>query len=464
MSTHFDLIAIGGGSGGLAVAERAAQLGQRVALISAGPLGGTCVNNGCVPKKIMWYAAHLASAVGDAPGFGVNASLQGIDWPALVQGRDHYVATINEYWDGYAESQGVTVIRGSARFTRPKAVEVEGVEYTADHIVIATGGRPIVPRVPGAELGITSDGFFALRQQPKRVAVIGGGYIGVELAGVLRALGSEVAVVALEKRLLEVFDPMVGLVLGEEMEKQGVAMHLGTQVSGLERAMDGTVSINAVGGKTLKGFDTVIWAVGRSPNTAALDLAAAGVEMRPNGIIPVDDYQNTNVPGIYAVGDVTGRVPLTPVAVAAGRRLAERLFGGRPERKLDYDLIPSVVFAHPPVGTVGLTEPQARERYGNAVKVYQTAFTPMRFALAAHTQTTAMKLVCVGEDERIAGIHLIGEGVDEMLQGFAVAVKMGATKAQFDDTVAIHPTSAEELVTLKAPRDEMSSSSVDEAA
>ncbi len=453
MNNHFDLIAIGGGSGGLAVAERAAQLGQRVALIAAGPLGGTCVNNGCVPKKIMWYAAHLATAARDAPGFGVRVAPPRVDWTALVEGRDGYVANINDYWDGYAESQGVTVIRGSARFVDADTVAVDGVEYRGDHIVIATGGRPIVPRVPGAGLGITSDGFFELREQPRRVAVIGGGYIGVELAGVLRALGCEVVLVALEKRLLELFDPMVDRVLGAEMLKQGIALQLGTQVSGLTKAADGTISVDTVGGTTLPGFDTVIWAVGRAPNTAALEVANAGVAMQPNGAIPVDDYQNTNVPDIYAVGDVTGRVPLTPVAIAAGRRLAERLFGGQPERRLDYAQIPSVVFAHPPVGTVGLTEPQAREYYGDAVTVYQTEFRPMRFALAAHPQTTAMKLVCAGPEERVVGIHLVGEGVDEMLQGFAVAVKMGVTKAQLDDTVAIHPTSAEELVTLKARRD-----------
>lgn len=463
MNQHFDLIAIGGGSGGLAVAERAAQLGRRVALIEAGRLGGTCVNNGCVPKKLMWYAAHLATAVNDAPGFGVRASSDGVDWAALVHGRDGYVANINRYWDGYARSQGITVINGRARFIGPRCVAVDGSAYQAEHIVIATGGRPIVPRVPGAELGITSDGFFQLRHQPRRVAVIGGGYIGVELAGVLRALGSEVTVVALEKRLLELFDPMIGTVLAREMARQGIALNLGTQVTGLVKD-NAAIAVETVGGKTLGGLDAVIWAVGRAPNTGSLEVRNAGVAIQPNGIIPVDDCQNTNVPGIYALGDVTGRVPLTPVAIAAGRRLAERLFAARPERRLNYDLIPSVVFAHPPVGTVGLTEPQARERFGAAVTVYATEFTPMRFALSAHPQTTAMKLVCAGPDERVVGIHLIGEGVDEMLQGFAVAMKMGATKAQFDDTVAIHPTSAEELVTLKTPREQDLVEAVGEAA
>lgn len=463
MNRQFDLIVIGAGSGGLAAAERAAQLGQRVALIAGGPLGGTCVNNGCVPKKVMWYAAHLADAVRDAPGFGVNAQARGVDWQTLVQGRDGYVEGILRYWNRYALEQGITVIDGFARFTAPRTVEVNGDQYRAEHIVIATGGRPIVPPVPGAELGITSDGFFLLQDQPRRVAVIGGGYIGVELAGVLQALGSEVTVVALENRLLEVFDPMIGLVLGKEMAAQGVTLKLGAQVTALEREQAG-IAVELAKGERLSGFDAVIWAVGRRPNTQDLGLESAHVVVQPNGIVPVDDFQNTSAPGVYAVGDITGKVPLTPVAIAAGRRLAERLFDNRPGRKVNYEQIPSVVFAHPPVGTVGLTEPQARERHGDAVTVYQTEFTPMRFALSDHPQTTAMKLVCAGPEQRVVGIHLIGDGVDEMLQGFAVAVKMGATKADFDDTMAIHPTSAEELVTLKTPVVGYGSESIDIAA
>ncbi|MBK1723390.1 glutathione-disulfide reductase [Thiocystis violacea] len=450
MSQHFDLIAIGGGSGGLAVAEKAAQFGQRVAIVEGGKLGGTCVNAGCVPKKVMWYAAHLAEAVADAPDFGVRASAQGLDWKTLIDGRNGYVAKINSYWDGYVERLGITRIDGYARFVDAHTIAVGDQHYSADHIVIATGGRPIVPGMPGNELGITSDGFFALEEQPKRVAIIGGGYIGVELAGVLRAFGTEVTIVALEDRLLWLFDPLISATLEANMKAAGTDIHLEFEVAGLEREPSGLV-LAASDGQRLTGFDQVIWAVGRAPNTRMLDLEAAGVEVKPNGIVPTDAYQNTNVPGIHALGDITGRDPLTPVAIAAGRRLAERLFNGKSDLKLDYDNIPTVVFAHPALGKVGLTEPEARERYGDVLTVYETSFTPMRYALNAHGPQTAMKLVCAGPQERVVGIHLIGDGVDEMLQGFAVAVKMGATKADLDNTVAIHPGSAEELVTMKEP-------------
>jgi glutathione reductase (NADPH) len=452
MNTHFDLIAIGGGSGGLAVAEKAAQLGRKVAVIESAKIGGTCVNNGCVPKKVMWYAANLAQAVDAANDFGIPTQRAPTDWQKLVGGRQGYIDAIRRYWDGYVVETGMTRIDGAARFVDARTIAVEGQQYTADHVVIATGGRPIVPPVPGADLGITSDGFFELTEQPRKVAIVGAGYIGVELAGVLRALGSEVTVVALEARVLETFDDMISEVLMDEMRKQGIDLHLCFQVAGLAKTERG-IALDASDGERLDGFDRVIWAVGRAPNTQDLALDKAGVETRANGLVPTDGYQNTNVPGVYAIGDITGRAPLTPVAIAAGRRLAERLFDDRPESRVDYKNIPSVVFSHPPVGTVGLTERHAREQH-EMVTVYKTDFTPMRHALSAHGVTTAMKLVCVGEQQRVAGIHLIGDNVEEMLQGFAVAVKMGATKADFDSTIAIHPISAEELVTMKSPEPE----------
>jgi glutathione reductase (NADPH) len=446
---HYDLIVIGGGSGGLAAAETAAQLGRTVALIEGGKIGGTCVNNGCVPKKVMWYAANLAHAVEDAGEFGIEARRGGTDWQKLVSKRDRFIGNINGYWDGYVTRSGIDHINGYARFVDSSTVDVDGQQYSADHIVIATGGTPIVPSIPGADLGITSDGFFELQQQPRRVAIVGGGYIGVELSGVLRALGTDVTLVAMEDRILERFDAMVSDVLRQEMLKQGIEIRTGFTVAALARHADG-IDVLSTEGIAINDFDTVVWAVGRRGNLRGLNLEAAGIEIGRGDTIPVDEYENTGIPGIYAIGDITGKASLTPVAIAAGRKLARRLFDDALDSKVDYDNIPSVVFSHPPVGTVGLSEDEARRQHGAAaVTVYKTVFTPMRYALSEQGVTTAMKLVCVGDRERIVGIHLVGDGADEMLQGFAVALKMGATKADFDSTIAIHPTSAEELVTMK---------------
>ena len=447
---HYDLLTIGGGSGGLAVAETAAALGRKVAIIESRRLGGTCVNNGCVPKKVMWYAASLAHAVDDAQSFGIPASRSRTDWQALASARDGYVRDISTYWDGYVIDRGIDIIQGRARFVDAGTVDVDGIRYTARHIVVATGSEPVVPPLPGAELGLTSDGFFGLQQQPENVAVIGGGYVAVELGGMLNALGSRVTLVALEDRLMERFDPMISDVLEQAMRKQGIHVHTGRRVTGLSRKAAG-IAVESADADIPGEFDTVIWAVGRRPNTRYLDPEAAGIELLPDGSIPVDDQENTCVPGIYAIGDVTGKLPLTPVAIAAGRTLAGRLFDGKGDNRVDYDNIPSVVFSHPPVATVGLTEGDARRRYGRDVTVYWSEFTPMRHALSAQHSKTAMKLVCAGREERIVGIHIIGEHADEMLQGFAVAVKMGANKVDFDNTMAIHPTSAEELVTMKTP-------------
>ena len=447
---HYDLIAIGGGSGGLAVAEQAARFGRKVAIAEAQRIGGTCVNNGCVPKKVMWYAAHLAHAVDSASDFGVPARRSNTDWRKLVAGRDDYISNINTYWSKRVEESGIEHLPDYARFVDARTIEVNGKHYTADHIVVAAGGQPIVPPVSGAELGITSDGFFKLSEQPQRVAIVGGGYIAVELGGVLNALGSSVTVIAMEDQLMERFDPMISAVLESEMQRQGIRVQTGCQVVALARHADG-MAVASADNNLLTGFDSVIWAVGRSPNTRNLNLGAAGIEVMPNGIIHVDDYQNTNIRGIYAIGDITGKVALTPVAIAAGRKLAERLFSNQSDSKVDYTNVPSVVFSHPPIGTVGMTETEARERYGDDVTVYRSEFTPMRYALSAHGSVTAMKLVCAGEEQRVVGIHIIGENADEMLQGFAVALKMGATKADFDSTIAIHPSSAEELVTMKPP-------------
>ncbi|RMG30066.1 MAG: glutathione-disulfide reductase [Gammaproteobacteria bacterium] len=448
-NTHYDLIAIGAGSAGLSVVERAAAYGKRCAVVEQGRLGGTCVNLGCVPKKVMWFAAQLGLALEDAAGYGFDVARRGFDWTRLKAARDAYVAGINRWYRTYLADSDIDLIEGTARFVDARTLDVDGRRFTADHICIAVGGRPQVPDVPGAELGITSDGFFALEQQPRRVAIVGAGYIAVELAGVLNALGSDVTLVLRGEHLLRRFDPMVREVLAEEMLEDGISLLSGTQVAAVTRGQDGTLCLALDNGQRLEGLDCLLWATGRVPRTDGLNLAAAGVETDAEGYVRTDAFENTNVPGITAVGDVNGKAALTPVAIAAARRLADRLYGGQPERRLDYAQIPTVVFSHPPIGSLGLTEPEARARHGSAVKVYTSRFTPMYHALTPRKRQTAMKLITVGAKEKVVGVHLIGLGVDEMLQGFAVAVRMGATKRDLDDTIALHPTSAEELVTMR---------------
>ena len=336
---QYDLIAIGAGSGGLAVAEKAAVLGRKVAIIESSRIGGTCVNHGCVPKKVMWYAASLAQAVADADSFGVAAQRGKTDWKKLVAGRDSYIHNINDYWSGYVDAKGIDRIQGHAKFVDANTVEVEGHRYCADHIVIATGSRPIVPQVPGAELGISSDGFFALSEQPERVAVIGGGYIGVELSGVLRALGSQVTLITREQRVLDRFDPMIGDVLSSEMRQQGIDIVTGFQVRALSRHAEG-IAITSGAAQTLSGFDSVIWAVGRAANTRQLNLEAAGVHTSLDGAIPVDDYQNTSVKGLYAIGDVIGPPWLAHVASEEGVACVEKIAGVKGLHPLDTSRIP----------------------------------------------------------------------------------------------------------------------------
>ncbi len=444
-----DLIAIGGGSGGLAVAQRAAKHGASCIVVEPAPLGGTCVNAGCVPKKVMWNAAHLAQALDDARDYGFDISGGRCDWPRLVAARDAYVARLNTMYSTRLADSGIEWLRGSARFIDAHTLAVGEERIRATHIVIATGGRPIVPGVEGAGLGITSDGFFALRAQPRRVAIVGSGYVAVELAGMLRALGSEVSLVLRGQRLLASFDVMLRDALLEAMSDEGISLLTGAAVARVERETGGAVRLWTGTAQCAGNFDTLIWAVGREPNTDNLDLSKVGIKLDQGGFIVTDAYQNTNIEGVYALGDVTGRAPLTPVAIAAGRRLADRLFGGLADSRLDYEMIPTVIFTHPPIGTVGLSEDEARARHGDGVKIYQTRFTPLYHAVTQRKPRTAMKLVTIGPREQVVGCHVIGPGADEMLQGFAVAIKMGATKADFDNTVAIHPTSAEELVTLR---------------
>ncbi len=450
---HFDLLTIGGGSGGVAVSNRAGLYGAKCLLIEKARLGGTCVNVGCVPKKVMWNGAQIAGALEDAADYGFSIGQRAFDWATLKRNRDEHVLDLNGRYARYLASNNVTVLAGAARFVAPRTVEVGGERYSAEHVVIASGGHPMVPAIPGAHYGITSDGFFELEAQPRKVAIVGAGYIAVELAGVLHALGSEVTILLRRERLLGSFDPLLRETLMEQMRTDGLELITTTQIAGLDRDHHGYLTLLSSSGTHLGGFDTVIWAIGRAPTTAALDLPATGVATDELGYIPTDPYQQTSAAGIYAIGDVTGRLALTPVAIAAGRRLSDRLFGGMSGRKLSYENVPTVIFSHPPIGTVGLTEPEAVQRFGAAaVKVYQTRFTPMYHAFTARRIATAMKLVVAGDEEKIVGCHIIGPGADEMLQGFAVAVQMGATKRNFDDTVAIHPTVAEELVTMRTAR------------
>jgi glutathione reductase (NADPH) len=447
MAEQFDLIVIGGGSGGLACAQRAALHGARAAIVESHRLGGTCVNVGCIPKKIMWNAASLAEGIEDARGYGFDVELRGHDWQSLKRQRDAYVLKLNGIYERNLEQRRVTLFRGRARFEAAHCLLVGERKLEAPHIVVASGGKPLVPDLPGAAYGITSDGFFELERRPKRVAVVGTGYVAAELSGVFHALGSEVTVFARRDRLLRDFDEMLGNALVEEMRASGVEVITAAVPAALERGS--SLRLRTVDGREHEGFDCVLWAIGRVPNVDGLELARAGVAVDTSGAVTTDLYQNTNVPGIYAIGDVTGREALTPVAIAAGRRLADRLFGGQPDRHLDYQWIPTVIFSHPPIGTVGLSEAQARSRFGDQVEVFTTAFVPLYHALTERKPRVRMKLIVTGSERRVVGCHVIGQGADELLQGFAVAVRMGATKTDFDDTVAVHPTVAEELVTLK---------------
>ncbi|PNJ77298.1 GSR isoform 5 [Pongo abelii] len=405
----YDYLVIGGGSGGLASARRAAELGARAAVVESHKLGGTCVNVGCVPKKVMWNTAVHSEFMHDHADYGFPSCEGKFNWRIIKEKRDAYVSRLNTIYENNLTKSHIEIIRGHAAFTSdPKpTIEVSGKKYTAPHILIATGGVPSTPhesQIPGASLGITSDGFFQLEELPSRSIIVGAGYIAVEMAGILSALGSKTSLMIRHDKVLRNFDSMISTNCTEELENAGVEVLKFSQ----------------------------------------------GIQTDDKGHIIVDEFQNTNVKGIYAVGDVCGKALLTPVAIAAGRKLAHRLFEYKEDSKLDYNNIPTVVFSHPPIGTVGLTEDEAIHKYGKEnVKTYSTSFTPMYHAVTKRKTKCVMKMVCANKEEKVVGIHMQGLGCDEMLQGFAVAVKMGATKADFDNTVAIHPTSSEELVTLR---------------
>ncbi|QLB13427.1 NADPH-glutathione reductase [Bisgaardia hudsonensis] len=451
MTKHYDYLAIGGGSGGIASINRAATYGKKCAIIEAKHLGGTCVNVGCVPKKAMWYGAQVAEAVHHyAADYGFDLSVNKFDFEKLIENRQAYISRIHTSYNNVLAKNNIDVINGFAKFVNKNTVEVNGEQITADHILIATGGRPTRPNIKGAEYGIDSNGFFELKALPKRVAIVGAGYIAVEIAGVMNSFGVETHLFVRQHAPLRNFDPMIVETLLEVFKQDGINLHTKALPEEVIKNADGSLTLKLQDGRT-QDVDTLIWAIGREPATDVINLEVTGVATNERGFIKVDKYQNTNVDGIYAVGDIIeGGIELTPVAVAAGRRLSERLFNNKPEEHLDYNLVPTVVFSHPPIGTIGLTEQKAIEQYGEEnIKVYKSSFTPMYSAITSYRQPCRMKLICAGKEEKVVGLHGIGFGVDEMIQGFAVAIKMGATKADFDNTVAIHPTGSEEFVTMR---------------
>lgn len=446
----FDLIVLGGGSGGIASAVRAARYGASVAVVEARHLGGTCVNQGCVPKKIMYNASFIADILRKSPDYGFDPVSVRPNWQTLVQKRNAYVEHLRSIYTKRLNENNISRLSGKGVFIDPHTVEVAGKHYQANHIIIATGGEPTQsPGIPGAQHCIDSDGFFLLTRRPDKVAVIGSGYIGVELAGVLHGLGAETHILLRGMRPLSRFDDMLGNTLLEIMQQQGLKTHLNHQASQIILQQDGRKSIQCQNGSLIRDLDAVIMAIGRTPRTFDLNLAGINVNQDEQGLIKVDAWQNTSVPGVYAIGDVTNAPALTPVAIAAGRKLSDRLFGKQEKARLNYNAVCSVVFSHPPVGSVGLSEQEAIARFGKEeIKIYTTRFNPMFDALSEEKTPTAMKLVTQGPQEKIIGLHIIGYGADEMLQGFGVAVSMGARKQDFDNTLAIHPTSAEELVTM----------------
>ncbi|KAG5810873.1 hypothetical protein H9Q74_004842 [Fusarium xylarioides] len=461
-----DYLVIGGGSGGLASARMASsKFGVKATIVENKRLGGTCVNVGCVPKKVTYNAAALAEAIHDAKAYGFSVEQTApFDWSTFKTKRDAYIKRLNGIYERNLNNDKVDYLHGWARLVSKNQAEVtlddnSKVLVNAKKILVAAGGKPTIPpEIPGAEYGTNSDGFFDISTQPKKVAIVGAGYIAVEFAGMFNALGTETHLFIRHDTFLRNFDPMIQESVTKEYERLGVKLHKRSQASKVEKDSNGKLTITYKDDEgnesVVSDVDNLIWAIGRTPETKGIGLEEAGVKLGEKGHILVDEYQNTAVDNIYALGDVTGEVELTPVAIAAGRRLAHRLFGG-PEfanLKLDYSNVPSVVFSHPEVGSIGLTEPQAIEKYGkDNIKVYKTSFTAMYYAMMEPEQKgpTNYKLIVAGPEEKVIGLHIMGLGSGEMLQGFGVAVKMGATKADFDSCVAIHPTSAEELVTLK---------------
>jgi len=441
----FDMITIGAGSGGVASSRRSGSYGARVAICEELRVGGTCVLRGCVPKKLLVYGAQFADAFADAAGFGWTVPLPSFDWSALIAAKDKEIGRLSEIYIGMLKNSGVEIIDGHAAVVDPHTVEVAGRNYTAENILIATGSWPETPDIPGIEHVISSNEALDLERLPRRIVIVGGGYIAVEFAGIFNGFGSEVVEIIRREQVLRGFDEDLRVHLGEEMRGRGIDLRSSTQVGRIDKTPGGYRVTTTAGGRI--ETDWVMYATGRKPNTKRLGLAEIGVEMTENGAVVVDEWQRSTVKNIYAVGDVTDRINLTPVAIAEGRAIAETLFNDNPIR-MDHSDVPSAVFSNPPIGTVGLSEDAARRRYSE-IDIYQTRFRPMKNTLSGRAERTFMKLVIDAATERVVGCHMLGPDAPEIIQGLAVAVKCGATKRQFDQTIGIHPSAAEEFVTMR---------------
>jgi glutathione reductase (NADPH) len=441
----FDLLTIGAGSGGVASSRRAGSYGARVAICEELRIGGTCVLRGCVPKKLLVYGAQFADAFADAEGFGWTVPPADFDWPKLIAAKDKEIGRLSQIYINMLNNSGVKIIDGHAALTDPHTVEVAGRIYTAENILIATGSWPETPDIPGIEHVISSNEALDLEELPRHIVIVGGGYIAVEFAGIFKGFGSEVVELIRRPELLYGFDDDVRVALGEEMRGRGVDIRGRTQVARIDKAARGYTVTTTAGDKI--ETDLVMYATGRKPNIKAMGLAEIGVRINETGAVIVDEWQRSSIPNIYAVGDVTDRINLTPVAIAEGRAIAETLFNNNPI-KMDHADVPSAVFSQPPIGAVGLTEDQARQKYGE-VDVYMARFKPMKNTLSRREERTLMKLVVDARSDRVLGCHMLGPDAPEIVQGLAVAIKCGATKRQFDQTVGIHPSAAEEFVTMR---------------
>ena len=443
---ELDLFVIGAGSGGVRAARLAAQRGAKVAIAEAAALGGTCVNLGCIPKKLYSYAAHYAEAFEEAHGYGWPVQAPNLDWDTLKANRAKEISRLNMTYGAVLEAAGASLLRGRARIVTPNEVEVDGQRFAAKHILVATGGQPIIPEVPGGEYAVSSNEMFDLESFPKRLVVVGGGYIACEMASIFRGLGAQVTQLVRGSRLLRGFDQDIAVFVAGEMEKKGVDVRLGTHLQHIERGMNGVLRAGLHDGSTLDA-DTLLYATGRAPNTSGLGLEHVGVKLGSRGEVVVDAHFRSSVPSILAVGDVIDRMQLTPVALAEAMVVVDLLFGhGR--RTMDYEFIPTALFTHPSIGTVGLTEAHARERHG-VVRTYLSEFRSLKHTLSGSAERTLMKLVVDDATDRVVGLHMVGAEAGEIVQGFAVALKSGATKAVFDATIGVHPTAAEEFVTMR---------------